>query len=76
MATGSQQLVAEVLAERIDVRLRLYLLLGGVYRIRAGSGLGWAPGSWKDYGKAMDRLLACASYGPADLSELRRICRQ
>lgn len=69
------ELIAEVVAERAGLRVRLYRLPGGLYRIRAGSGLGWAPDTWRDPVRAMARLLACASYGPAEVDALRRMCK-
>ena len=74
MAAGDS-LVAEVLAERIDVRVRLYLTPGRLYRIKFGSGLGWAPGHWQSHDAALARLLACESYGQDELVVLRNICR-
>lgn len=76
MATGPNYLIAEVLAERIDLRVRLYLTPGRLYRVRCGSGLGWAPGSWRSEADGMKRLLACASYGPDELRMLRAMCRE
>lgn len=73
MAVGNT-LLAEVYAERADVRVRLYLINGRTYRLRFGSGIGWAPTVWHDYNKALDRLLACASYGPEDIKTCQRIC--
>lgn len=64
---------AEVLAERAGLRIRLYEV-GDVYRLRVG-GMGWAPGVWRDYGKALAKLLACQSYGPAEAEMLRGMCR-
>lgn len=74
MATGRPQLLAEVAAERADIRIRLYQI-GATYRLRV-SGMGWAPDSWKDYGRAHAKLLACQSYGPAEADMLRGMCRE
>lgn len=75
MATGNA-LVAEVYAERIDLRIRLYLTPSKAYRIRCGSGIGWAPGTWRKLDDAMHRLLACTSYGQDELLMLRAMCRE
>lgn len=67
------ELIAEVYAERCDLRLRLYLQ-HGVYRIRA-QGMGWAPTRWTDRDAALAKLLAMQSYGPAEADMLRGMCR-
>ena len=74
MATGKPRLLAEVAAERCELRIRLYQI-GSTYRLRV-SGMGWAPNSWKDYGKAFAKLLACQSYGPVEADMLRGMCRE
>lgn len=67
------ELIAEVYAERADLRLRLYLQ-HGVYRIRV-KGMGWAPTRWTDRETALAKLLACHSYGLGEADMLRGMCR-
>lgn len=72
-AAGKPRLIAEVLAERCDLRLRLYQI-GTAYHIRA-QGMGWAPGRWADHGKAFAKLLDCQTYGPVEADMLRCMCK-
>lgn len=69
------ELLAMIDAPRAPVKIALYRMTGGNYRLRLGSGIGWAPGEWRDYGKALDKLLACQSYGPAELEMCRKVCK-
>lgn len=65
--------MAEVLV--VGVRVRLYLV-NGVYRIKMGSGMGWAPDRWKKRGPAMAKLLAMQSYTEAQLALCRQMTRE
>ncbi len=67
------KLLAEVHAELADLRIGLYRT-NGTHRIRVG-GMGWAPGQWPDYDKAMKRLLNCQGYGPSEREMLQGMCR-
>ncbi len=73
-SVAAGELIAEVVAEAAGIRIRLYLV-DGFYRLRLGSGVGWAPDRWTDRTRAMRKLLAVQSYGPAELAMCRRICR-
>lgn len=69
------ELIAEVVAERVGLRVRLYRMPGGQFRLRVGSGIGWAPATMRNQADGMKRLLACQSYGPDEADMLRRICK-
>lgn len=72
MAAG--EMLAMIAAPGAGIKIALYRMTGGHYRLRVGSGIGWAPGQWRDRDKALEKLLACQSYGPAELEICRRIC--
>lgn len=73
MASSKPALLGEVVAERIDLRVRLYRV-SGVYRLRF-AGLGWHPESWRDERLAWAKLLGCVSYGTDELAMVRGQCR-
>lgn len=65
--------LAEVLV--VGVRVRLHLV-NGVYRIRMGSGMGWAPDRWKKREPAQAKLLAMQSYTEEQLALCRQMTRE
>jgi hypothetical protein len=67
--------IAEVYAERIDLRVQLHQM-AGVYRVQF-VGLGWHPQPLgRDRDAALARVLGMHSYGPAELEMVRRAIRE
>ena len=75
MGAGKPRLLGAVEAERCGLIIELYQIGGSIYRLKV-RGMGWAPDSWRDYGKAFDRLIDCKSYGPREADMLRGMCRE